>query len=83
MREKCECFRGKRRHPVLRGLLENLVELVKVRMRLLTRRLKQVFFGCFSNGLFAVVFGFHFSYDCFGCGFDIYLIFGACVHKGY
>jgi hypothetical protein len=42
--EKCECFRGKCRYPVLRGLLENLVELVKVRMRVLTRRLKQVLF---------------------------------------
>ena len=38
--EKCEFFRGKCRYPVLRGLLENLVELVKVRLRVLTRRLK-------------------------------------------
>jgi len=29
---------------VLRGLLQNLVELVRVRMRVLTRRLKQVLF---------------------------------------
>jgi len=38
--EKCECFRGKCRYPVLRGLFENLVELVKVRIHVLTRRLK-------------------------------------------
>jgi hypothetical protein len=38
--EKCECFRGKCRYPVLRGLFENLVGLVKVRVRVLTRRLK-------------------------------------------
>jgi len=44
MREKCEYFKGKFRYPVLRGLLQNLVELVRVRMRVLTRRLKQVLF---------------------------------------
>ena len=38
--EKCEYFRGKCKYPVLRGLLQNLVELVKVRLRVLTRRLK-------------------------------------------
>ena len=38
--EKCECFRGKCMYPVLRGLLENLVELVKVRMRVLAGRLR-------------------------------------------
>ena len=38
--EKCEYFRGKCKYPVLRGLLQNLVELVKVRIRVLIRRLK-------------------------------------------
>ena len=39
--EKCEYFRGKCKYPVLRGLLKNLVELVKVRLRVLTGRLRQ------------------------------------------
>jgi len=38
--EKCEYFKGKCKYPVLRGYFQNLVELVKVRMRVLTRRLK-------------------------------------------
>jgi len=33
-------LRGKCNYPVLMVLLENLVELVKVRLRVLTRRLK-------------------------------------------
>jgi len=37
--KKCEYFKGKCKYPVLRGLLQNLVELVKVRLRVLTRRL--------------------------------------------
>jgi len=41
--KKCEYFDGKCKYPVLRGLLQNLVdlvELVKVRLRVLTRRLR-------------------------------------------
>ena len=38
--KKCECFVGKCKCPVLKGLLKNLVELVKVRLRVLTGRLR-------------------------------------------
>ena len=38
--KKCECFVEKCNYSVLRGLLKNLVELVKVRLRVLTRRLR-------------------------------------------
>jgi len=38
--EKCEYFGGKCKYPVLRSLLENLVELVKVRLRVLTIKLE-------------------------------------------
>jgi hypothetical protein len=38
--EKCEYFVGKCKYPVLRGYFQNLVELVRVRLRVLTGRLR-------------------------------------------